>query len=308
MAAAGVDAMKILTRTQARISGLLAGADTRSDAQKIVDALIAERGQKIMDAWWWPAAKPVVEGVLRYPEAVRMAESIAPLQAHAVFDHVSERLQLEVLTRNLERLPASGKIVIVSNHPTGIADGVALWDAVKERRRDLAIFANRDAIRLNPRLADIIVPVEWRSTFKSREKTRETIRLSTRAFDEERAVVLFPSGRLAYWNDDEKRLCERPWMSSALALARRYDAPIVPIHMGARNSGLFHFLARVSTELRDMTVFYELLNKSRQRFAINFGKPIAPEALEGDLQALTERMRVHCFETLAQDPDASFGG
>ena len=71
MAAAGVDAMKILTRTQARISGLLAGADTRSDAQKIVDALIAERGQKIMDAWWWPAAKPVVEGVLRYPEAVR---------------------------------------------------------------------------------------------------------------------------------------------------------------------------------------------------------------------------------------------
>ena len=121
-------------------------------------------------------------------------------------------------------------------------------------------------------------------------------------------MVLFPSGRLAYWNDDEKRLCERPWMSSALALARRYDAPIVPIHMGARNSGLFHFLARVSTELRDMTVFYELLNKSRQRFAINFGKPIAPEALEGDLQALTERMRVHCFETLAQDPDASFGG
>ncbi|WP_156917453.1 1-acyl-sn-glycerol-3-phosphate acyltransferase [Salinarimonas rosea] len=299
--------MKLMSRTQARLQALVGRVDTRSDAQKIVDALIAERGQKIMEAWWWPAAKPLVEGVLRYPEAVRMAETIAPLQADAVFEHLSQRLKLDVRTANADRLPATGKVVIVSNHPTGIADGVALWDAVKSRRRDLSIFANRDAIRLNPRLADIIVPVEWRSAFKTREKTRETIRLSTRAFDDERAVVLFPSGRLAYWNDDEKRLCERPWMSSALALARRYDAPIVPIHMGARNSGLFHFLARVSTELRDMTVFYELLNKTGRRFDIHFGKPIAPETLEGrDVQVLTERMRAHCFETLARDPDADF--
>ncbi len=301
--------MKLLARSNStRSTAALAGADARSDAHKIVDALIAERGRKIMEAPWWPLAKPLVEGVLRYPEAVRMAETIAPLQADAVFEHLSQRLGLDVVTLNAERLPSSGKVVIVSNHPTGIADGVALWDGVKGRRRDLSIFANRDAIRLNPRLADVIVPVEWRSAFKTREKTRETIRLSTRAFDDQRAVVLFPSGRLAYWNDDEQRLCERPWMSSALALARRYDAPIVPIHMGARNSGLFHFLARVSTELRDMTVFYELLNKKRQRFAIHFGKPIAPAALEGDLATLTERMRTHCFETLAQDPDATFEG
>ncbi|WP_373290613.1 1-acyl-sn-glycerol-3-phosphate acyltransferase [Salinarimonas ramus] len=305
----GIPEMKLLARAHARVNGAIASADTRSDAHKIVDALIAERGQKIMEASWWPLAKPVVESVLRYPEAVRMAETIAPMQAEAVFEHLSGRLKLDVRTLNSERLPTSGKIVIVSNHPTGIADGVALWDAVKGRRRDLSIFANRDAIRLNPRLADIIVPVEWRSAFKTREKTRETIRLSGRAFEQERAVVLFPSGRLAYWNDDEKRLCERPWMSSAIALARRYEAPIVPIHMGARNSGLFHFLARVSTELRDMTVFYELLNKTGQRFSIHFGKPIAPDALEGrDLQELTERMRAHCFETLAQDPDADFPG
>lgn len=299
--------MKLLARTQARVGGTVAGTDLRSDAHKIVDTLIAERSQKIRDAWWWPAAQPIVQGVLRYPEAVRMAERIAPMSAEGVFDDLSERLALDVVTLNPERLPTTGKVVIVSNHPTGIADGIALWDGVKARRRDLSIFANRDAIRLNPRLADMIVPVEWRSAFKTREKTRETIRLSSRAFDSERAVVLFPSGRLAYWNDDEQRLCERPWMSSALALARRYDAPIVPIHMGARNSGLFYFLARVSTELRDMTVFYELLNKKRQRFNIHFGKPIAPEALEGDIQVLTERMRHHCFETLAVDPDAEFG-
>ncbi len=270
----------------------------------IVDQLIAERGRKVMSTPWWPLVRPLANYVLRYHDAVAMADRIAPMSAEDAFTYLSELLRLKVVARNADRLPETGKVVIVSNHPTGIADGVALFDAVKPRRRDLSIFANRDAIRINPRFADMIVPVEWRDDFKSREKTRETLRLSSRAFATERAVALFPSGRLAYWH--EGRLTERPWMTSALALARKYDAPIVPIHMGGRNSGLFYFLARVSTELRDMTVFNELLNKRNATFTVNFGKPIAPETLDGDLAELTSALRVHCAETLAKDPDAVF--
>jgi putative hemolysin len=51
-----------------------------------------------------------------------------------------------------------------------------------------------------------------------------------------------------------------------VTLARRHDLPIVPVNMSARNSGLFYWLSKHSTELRDMTVFHELLNKKRQTF------------------------------------------
>ncbi|WP_420339048.1 GNAT family N-acetyltransferase [Roseibium sp.] len=270
----------------------------------IVDVLIAERGKQVMASPWWPLIRPFAFKILRYRSAVEMANTIDHMSAVDVFRHLSDLLQLNVTTLGLDRVPTDGPVVLVSNHPTGIADGVVLFDAIKERREDLAIFANRDAIRINPQLADMIIPVEWRADFKSREKSKETLKIASSAFSKERVVVLFPSGRLAYWH--EGKLTERPWMTSALALARKNKAPIIPMHMGGRNSGLFYFLARVSTELRDMTVFNELLNKKNAEFRVHFGKPIRPERLDGDLTELTEQMRIHCAEILASDPDAEF--
>lgn len=270
----------------------------------IVDVLIAERGKQVMASPWWPLIRPFAFKILRYRSAVEMANTIDHMSAVDVFRHLSSLLQLNVTTLGLDRVPTDGPVVLVSNHPTGIADGVVLFDAIKERREDLAIFANRDAIRINPQLADMIIPVEWRADFKSREKSKETLKIASSAFSKERVVVLFPSGRLAYWH--EGKLTERPWMTSALALARKNKAPIIPMHMGGRNSGLFYFLAQVSTELRDMTVFNELLNKKNAEFRVHFGKPIRPERLDGDLTELTEQMRIHCAETLASDPDAEF--
>jgi putative hemolysin len=53
--------------------------------------------------------------------------------------------------------------------------------------------------------------VEWRDDFKSRDKTRETLQLTNRAVEGGKATVLFPSGRIAFWNDG--RLTERPGRS-----------------------------------------------------------------------------------------------
>lgn len=270
----------------------------------IVDVLIAERGKNVMSSPWWPLIRPFALKILRYRSAVGMADTINQMEADEVFSHLSNLLQLNVSTLGLERIPREGPVVLVSNHPTGIADGVALFDAIKDRRSDLSIFANRDAIRINPRLAEMIVPVEWRADFKSRQKSKETIKLASSAFTNERVIVLFPSGRLAYWH--EGKLTERPWMTSALALARKNKVPVIPMHMGGRNSGLFYLLARVSTELRDMTVFNELLNKKNAEFRVHFGNPIRPDRLEGDVNELTNQMRIHCAETLATNPDAAF--
>ncbi|WP_186414917.1 MULTISPECIES: GNAT family N-acetyltransferase [unclassified Pannonibacter] len=278
--------------------------ETSGSARHIIDVLIAERGKHVMAAPWWPLFRPLAYRMLRYFDALEMADAISNLPAEEVFVYLSNLLQVKLTVEGLDRIPAEGPCILVSNHPTGIADGVALYDAVKSRRRDISIFANRDAVRVNPRLAGMIVPVEWRAGFKTREKTRETLKNAASAFERNRAVVLFPSGRLAYMKDG--KLTERPWMTSALALARRHQVPVIPIHMGARNSRLFYFLAKVSIELRDMTVFNELLNKKGAHFRFHVGEPLAPGQLDGDLAEVTDKLRIHCAETLAQDPDARF--
>ena len=66
-----------------------------------------------------------------------------------------------------------------------------------------------------------------------------------------------------------------------MSLARKYEAPIVPMHVAGPWSGMFHFFNRFSTELRDMTLFHELLNKQGRAFALTVGRPIAPDGPGG---------------------------
>jgi putative hemolysin len=296
--------MADLQDTQRAPSGVI--GRTLPPSPHIVDQLIAERGQKIVGSRHWPLIKPFLYRILRYRDAVRMANDVAPLSGPAAMDYVSNLLSLDLAVDGASHIPRSGAFIIAVNHPTGIADGVAVYDALRPVRPDIAIFTNRDALRINPRFADFLIPVEWREDLRDRAKMKETLRLSSRAFAEGRAVVIFPSGRIAFWGDG--RLNERPWQTSAVTLARRQELPIVPVNVQARNSWLFYWFANSGfIELRDMTVFHELLNKRGKIFRIRFGPPIPHVRIaEGDPAEVTRRLQEHVVHRLAADPDAEF--
>ena len=61
--------------------------------------------------------------------------------------------------------------------------------------------------------------------------------------------------------------------------------------MTGPNSFWFHFFAAFSSELRDITLFKELLNKKGQLFTFKAGPSIAPESMVGDAQVLTDRLK-----------------
>ena len=270
----------------------------------IIDQLIAERGGRLVDHPAWPLMRPIVYATLKYGAAVRMADDIAVMSGHDAFRYVSRILKLDIQSRGADRIPRKGGFLLVANHPTGMADGVAMFDFLSQSRPDMMFFANRDAVRISQRFDEIIIPVEWREEFKSRDKARETLQLTNRAVQDGKATVLFPSGRIAFWN--EGRLTERPWKASAITLARRHDLPVLPVNISARNSGLFYWLSKHSTELRDMTVFHELLNKKHHTFRFTVGQPIMPEALDGDPAEAVKALEYHTVHGLAANPDRMF--
>src|SRR5690554_3708324 len=129
----------------------------------IVDDLIRERSLKLSRHPLWPLIRPVLYRVLHYREAVRMADAIAPLSGWDAMEHVSRLLDLDLTVQGLENIPQHGSFILAPNHPTGIADGVAVFDALKDRRSDMSFFANRDALRVSPGFRDLMIPVEWRA-------------------------------------------------------------------------------------------------------------------------------------------------
>ena len=279
-----------LQHADSRIAAFLPTDSDYSENFHIVDRLIRERCPSFVDHWVWPLLRPPLYTSLEYGRARRMADEIGALPTGAdCFDYLVSELGLKVDVTGLEHLPSDGRLVVISNHPTGLADGGAIWSALGSVRRDVEIFANADACRVNPAFADVIIPVEWVEEKRSPTKTRETLRRAAETFKAERCLVIFPSGRLAI--KEKGVLKDRPWFPTAVSLARKNKAPIVPVHIDARNSHLFYFLSHISRELKDITLFRELLNKGVTPFKITIGRPIQPEGIQGDPTELTEQLK-----------------
>jgi putative hemolysin len=277
---------------------------SQASEKHIVDILIEERAPTLAKSPFWPILRASMNTLLSYDKAVSLADGIQSLPGLPALEEVAHMLRVKTETRGFEHIPKSGRCVLVSNHPTGIADGIAAWDAISPLRQDLIFYANADAHRVAPGFVDVLVPVEWEAHKRTREKTRETLRLTQEAFEAERAIFIFPAGRLARNFDGVLR--DPEWMSSAISLARKNHAPIIPIHMTGPWSFWFHFFDKFSKELRDITLFHELLNKKGQLFTLSAGPPIAPETLAGDASEITAKIKDHVELVMPTSPEAPF--
>ncbi len=271
--------------------------------EHIVDVLIRERAPHLCASPAWPLMRPLVYALLDYRKARAMADAVAALGGRQALDYASRLLQLRTEVHGLERVPRIGRLIVVVNHPTGLADGVAVDDVLRPLRPDLLLFANADALRVNPRLGEVFIPVEWVEAKRTRERTRLTLTLARAALEEERAIVIFPAGRISRRRGG--RLTDPPWAASALSLARRHDAPVLPIHLAGPPSTLFRLFDRFSGELRDITLFHELLNKQGGAFRLTIG-PVIPAGAVADPANATARLKDYVERVLPASPDQPF--
>ena len=234
-----------------------------------------------------------------------MADAVAPMAGREALEYVSGLLGLKIEVQGLENLPAKGRVLIVCNHPTGVADGVAVHDALKARRPDLVFYANADAHRVCPGLDDVLIPVEWVEAKRTLGHTRQVLQRTRAALEGERALMIFPAGRLAI--RVEGRLTDRPWQASAAAIARWYGAPIVPMHLTGPWSTLFHLFDGRAQELRDITLFHEMLNKRGRRFSLIVGRPIPAPTLDPDDAVTIGALKRFVERVLPTNPEATFG-
>lgn len=258
--------------------------------QERLDPLIAERAPWLFrDTRLSALSRRVLMSLLSYQRTVTLGELYDPWPAKRIMHHVAGLLARDLEVAGLDNLPRHGAALIVANHPTGIADGIMLYHSISPIRPDLFIYTNSDILRLLPQFQVMIAPVEWRTDKRTRAKTRETLEYTRTAINAGRIGVIFPSGRLAKRRG--LRLHERDWMPSAAMIARKFNLPVIPLHIRARNSALFYLFDFIHPTLRDITLFYETLNKDRQPYRLRIGEPISPAALPEKSEEAIEVMK-----------------
>ena len=231
----------------------------------VVDDLIEDRAPRLIHTPLWPVIKWIGYPLLGYRRAVAMVDAIAHRTGTDCLDWCSDYLDLNVGLTGLENVPETGACVIVANHPGGIADGVAVWDALKEKRPDLLFFANRDALKVCPGLEERIIPVEWRDESRSRTQSRDMLKRAIEAFKAGQCIVIFPSGRMSEWSWKKWQLVEKPWHPTA-----------------------------VNEELKDMTIFHGFMGKAEARYTLAFGRAMDIGPDDGTDAEATAMMRGIC--------------
>nr|WP_321458446.1 1-acyl-sn-glycerol-3-phosphate acyltransferase [uncultured Cohaesibacter sp.] len=275
------------------------------DVRELVDWYIEVRARHLVTGRFGPAYAPLIRKAVRYKNLCRLISGWRYNESgYQMAEAMLALMEPRVSTTGLQYLPQNGGCLVATNHPTGLPDGLALFDQVRKVRQDLALFVFADLLSINPNATDLMIPVEWRPNLRDRSAMKRTMSIAAEAFRNDRCVGIFPSGRLSYWNG--LRLKERPWNSSFLRMAKKHKIPIVPGHIRARNSLTFYALSQISTELRDIQSIRELQNKHGAKFHITLGKPIDPDSLIGDQEEITAKMQRYVEDILPKHPDRAF--
>jgi len=255
-----------------------------------IDPLIAERAPWLFnDTLVANTSRRILMSLLGYRETLELGDLYRNWPTDRIMHHVAGLLARDLTVRGLDNIPRQGPALIVANHPTGIADGIMLHHALFPLRPDVFIYANSDILRIMPQFDSLIAPVEWQIDKRTRAKTRETMEYTRAAISEGRIGVIFPSGRLARRRG--LNLYERDWMASAAMIARKFDLPVIPVNIRARNSALFYLFDLIHPTLRDITLFHETLNKDRQPYKLTIGEPISASALPAKSEEAIDVMK-----------------
>lgn len=186
----------------------------------------------------------------------------------------------------LDKIPATGPVVIASNHPFGGLEGVILARAIAKKRPDLKVLANV-GLQIFSELEDYFI---FTNPLSERDpRNGPSLRTCMAQVKNGGALMLFPSGRVSYYRKEHKRIGEHEWNRIVAKLIDRGDANYVPVFVEGFNSNKFYRIGRIYYRLRMFMLGRELLNKTNQTIKLCAGNNVPAKHIrtagDGNAQA-----------------------
>ncbi len=193
------------------------------------------------------------------------------------FDFVEQVLEhfnfsYSIAHRDRKNIPATGRVVIVANHPLGALDGLALLKLVGEIRRDVRIVVN-DMLMNFKAVEDLLLPVDNLNKATQKSSVSKIIN----CLNNDEAVIVFPAGEVSRIRPNGVR--DGKWTSGFLSFAKKTNSPILPIYVNARNSPLFYSSSMVYKPLAGMLLAHEIFNKKSKTITMRVGEAIPYQAI-----------------------------
>jgi putative hemolysin len=218
-------------------------------------------------------------------------QSRAGVPSERYFSSILRLLNVEydLAAEDAAKIPTSGPVVVVANHPFGAMDAVILGDILGSVRADARLLGNQWLAEI-PEIRSQVIAFDGD---ESGRPTLAAMKASLRWLRSGGALGGFPSGAVSHLRMREAQVSDPPWQASMAALARHTGATVVPVFFEGRNSMVFQLAGLIHPALRTALLPKELLRHSNSKVAVRIGRPIGPDKLARypDDQTLSEYLR-----------------
>jgi putative hemolysin len=177
--------------------------------------------------------------------------------------------------KDRDKIPSEGRLICISNHPLGGIDGCVLIKMISEVRPDVKIVVN-DIVKNVENLNEIFLTYN----IDDPKMQRKSIQQISRSLLNEEAIIIFPAGEVS--RPTLKGIRDANWKKGALFLSRKFNVPVLPVYIKARNSFLFYAISVINKRLSTILLPHELFNKNGKAAIIKIGDPIPPEAFNSN--------------------------
>ena len=137
-------------------------------------------------------------------------------------------MTLDLRPGDLARVPASGPLLVVANHPFGALDGLALQALLGRVRGDVKLLGNY-LLHLVPELRETILPVDPFGGPGAAQASVGGLRSAVRWLREGGCIGVFPAGEVSHLDLARSRVTDQAWSRAAARLARQPEVTVLPV-------------------------------------------------------------------------------
>lgn len=221
------------------------------------------------------------------------------------------KIEIDVDSAAMSRVPRSGPVLFVANHPFGVIDGLAVGHLTTTVRPDTKIMTH-SLLCQAPEAREYLLPVDFGGTPEAQQTSLLTRRRTMDWLAAGHAVAVFPAGGVSTAQHPfSGPALDSPWHPFVGKLARMPGVTTVPLFFHGQNSRLFQLMSHVHYALRIALLFRETVRRIGKPLKISVGEPIRSGELSG-LATRDDIVRTLRQRTLSlagpngPDPDLAF--
>lgn len=170
-------------------------------------------------------------------------------------------------------IPNKGSVIIVSNHPFGLLDGLIISSIVSNIRDDYKILINQEITQIDL-IKKYLLPIKFSEITEDIKGNIKSKKNAIKFVNDGGLLILFPSGEVATSKFIFDQPKERDWKPLVGSIVKKTECKIIPVNFRGKNSFLFQTVGYLSDKLRRVLFVRELLNKSNNNFSLTIGKNI----------------------------------